>query len=286
MAFANMNVNPNTNLRIVRQLADPYDLGTNYVRAVVRNSATGAVLDTVNLTDEGSQRFSGFYHTNADPSGVGYYIDVTTTVFTDAGYTTKSENYQVETNTYHVIQQFGPGMGLGGGADVNYEKVRRIVQEELAKLVIPEPVTPPDLTPVLLGLEQRLTKSVGAIKIPEQKEVDLEPVMQEVRTSVDNAINTLLLAVDGKEVTPPTDISPVLEAINDFKATDLQAGINAIQGILEPLEGLLARQDDVEGKMESTRQAAQEFLGTLSTKKKQEPEEDMTRVRARKLLGI
>lgn len=282
-----MNVNPNANLRIVRQLSDPYDVGTNYVRAVVRNSATGSVLETLDLTDEGSQRFSGFHHTSADPSGVGFYIDVTTTVYTDAGYTTKSENYQVETNTYHVIQQFGPGMGLGGiGADVNYEKVRRIVQEELAKLVIPEPVTPPDLTPVLLGVEQRLTKSVGAIKIPEQKEVDLEPVMQEVRSSVDNAINTLLLAVDGKEVTPPTDISPVLEAINDFKATDLQAGINAIQGILEPLEGLLARQDDVEGKMETTRQAAQEFLGTLSTKKKQEPEEDMTRVRARKLLGI
>lgn len=285
-----MNINPNTNLRIVRQLADPYDLGTNYVRAVVRNSATGAVLETINLTDEGSQRFAGYYHTDADPSGVGYYIDVTTTVYTDAGYTTKSENYQVEAKTYNVIQQFGPGMGLGGGgADVNYEKVRRIVQEELAKLVIPEPATLPDLTPVLLGLEQRLTKSVGAIKIPEQKDVDLEPVLQEVRSSVDNAINTLLLAVDAKEVTPATDISPVLEAINDFKATDLQAGINAVQGILEPLEGLLERQRTVEASIDTSQQAAQEFLGTLSNRKKVEPEvspEELSRARARKLFGL
>lgn len=281
-----MNVNPNTNLRIVRQLSDPTDVGTNYVRAVVRNSATGAVLDTVNLTDEGGQRFSGYYHTDADPSGVGYYIDVTTTVYTDAGYTTKSENYQVESNTYHVIQQWGPGMGLGGGTDVNYEKVRRIVQEELGKLNIEIP-TPRDITPELLGVERRLKESVGAIKIPEQKEVDLEPVLQEVRTSVDNAINTLLLAVDAKEVTPPTDLTEVLEAIATIRDVDLTGATQAVRELIEPMQALLSRQQTVEDSINTSQEAAQEFLGKLSTRKKAEPEEDdLRKARARKLLGI
>jgi hypothetical protein len=288
LAFANMNVNPNSSLRIIRQLSDPYDSGTYYVRAVVRNSATGDVLDTIDLTDSGSQRFVGTYQTGADASGSGFYIDVTTYVFTDAGYTTASENYSIESNVYHVIQQWNHAAGLGGGLDVNYEKVRRIVQEELGKLVIPEPIQPRDLTPELLGIERRLKESVGAIKIPEQKEVDLEPVKQEVRSSVDNAINTLLLAVDAKEVTPATDLTALEAEVASIRTTELNALATELTALRERLDAVLALKEQQDNDVALARNKALEFVDTLSGRtRKEEPDpEELRRARARKLMGV
>jgi hypothetical protein len=283
-----MNVNPNSSLRIIRQLSDPYDSGTYYVRAIVRNSATGDVLETINLTDSGSQRFVGSYHTGADGSGNGFYIDVTTYVYTDAGYTTASESYQVESNVYHVIQQWNHAAGLGGGLEVNYEKVRRIVQEELGKLVIPEPIVPRDLTPELLGIERRLKESVGAIYIPEQKEVDLEPVKQEVRSSVDNAINTLLLAVDAKEVTPATDLTALEAEVASIRATELNTLATELSALRERLDTVLVQKEEQDNNVAKARDTALEFVNILSgSKRKEEPDpEELRRARARKLMGV
>lgn len=283
-----MNINPSSPLRIVRQLSDPSDVATYYVQAVVRNSASGTVLETINLTDNGDQRFTGTYQTGPDGSGNGFYIDVTTTVYTDAGYTTKSGNYGIEAETYHVIQAWSHALGGGGGfsPDVNYEKVRQIVQEELGKLEKPEPPVIPDLMPELLRLEQRLTASVGAINIPEQKEVDLEPVLQEVRTSVDNAINTLLLAVDSKEVTPETDLSSVLSAIEGLPNEELVNAAKQLSEAVNTIKEILDTQEDVS----QMKQAAEEFMSrvsprTLDVGKKKEEPQDANLLRARKLLG-
>jgi DNA repair exonuclease SbcCD nuclease subunit len=214
-------------------------------------------------------------------------IDVTTHVYTDAGYTTASENYSIESNVYNVIQQWNHAAGLGGGLDVNYEKVRRIVQEELGKLVIPEPIVPRDITPELLGIERRLKESVGAIKIPEQKEVDLEPVKQEVRSSVDNAINTLLLAVDAKEVTPATDLTE-LEAEVALRGTELNALATELRALRERLDTVLAQKAEQDDSVSKARDTALEFVNTLSGRKREEePDpEELRRARARKLMGV
>jgi len=63
-----LQVNPRETYPIVRQLADPLDTGTYYVRAVVRNARTDETLETLNLTNKGSGRFLYNYQVPADAS--------------------------------------------------------------------------------------------------------------------------------------------------------------------------------------------------------------------------
>lgn len=285
-----MNINPQSPLRIVRQLNDPADTDTNYVQAVVRNSATGATLETVNLTDAGGQRFTGNYNVGADAGGNGFFIDITTTVYTDSGYTTKNANYGIETMTYHVQQQWSHAQGLGGGgADVDYKKVRAIVKDELSKLEKPQ--KPRDMAPEILGSERRIKQAVSdavtAIKIPEQKDVDLTPVTQ----AVDNAVNTLLLAVDSKEVTPATDLAPVLERLQELPVNELLMFVQRLSEVIPELKSLIeSKIVQTEDERTSLREATQSFLSFFEKaapvmgKRYEEPDKNL--LRARRLMGV
>ena len=284
-----MNINPQSTLRIVRQLADPSDAGTYYVQAVVRNSATGATLETINLTDAGDQRFTGSYNVPGDASGNGFYIDVTTTVYTDAGYTTKSGNYGIEAQTYHVQQAWNHAMGIGGGADVNYDKVRRIIQEELAaqeKLEIPEAK---DLTPEMLGMERRIkdavSQAVASIQFPAQKEPDLQMVVNTLRAAIDDALNTTLIAVDQKDVTPQTDLAPVLQAVENLPIPQIVEATQNLNQLVQTLQELVNTQQDVS----QMKAAAEEFMKKVSPRTINVPKErpeDAMQLRARRLLGV
>src|SRR5574337_612585 len=98
-----MQLEPREYFTIARGLEDYTDSTTYYVRAVIRNARTDALIDTVNLTDNGNRRFTKAWQVPADPSGLGFYIIVTTTVYTDSGYTTKAENY-LERFEEHLVQ--------------------------------------------------------------------------------------------------------------------------------------------------------------------------------------
>src|SRR3954451_7251835 len=87
---------------VVRQIANHLDADTNYVRAVIRNAYTDAIVATLDLDNKGGQRFTKNWRVPADPSGQGFYVSIVTSVYTDAGYTTKNENYGDEENTYFV----------------------------------------------------------------------------------------------------------------------------------------------------------------------------------------
>jgi len=282
-----MNILPQSTLQIVRQLSDPTDVGTNYVRAVVRNSATNATLGTVNLTDEGSQRFTGTFQTPPDASGRGYYVDITTTVYTDSGYTTTNTDYSIETYTYHVFEEarhFG-----GGGAEVNYDKVRRIVQEELGKVPQPEMPTIRDLTPELLSMERRLQTSItdatSGIKIPEQVKPDLDSVVAQLRGAIDDALNTTLLAIDNKDVTPETDLSPIVAEVQNLPVQEMLDAIQLLNERLQTLQEVVNTQQDVT----ALKSAAEEFMSKVSPRTLKVPKEnpiDATQMRARKLLSV
>ena len=284
-----MNINPQSTLRIVRQLSDPSDSGTYYVQAVVRNSATGATLQTINLTDEGDQRFTGSYQTPADGSGNGFYIDITTSVYTDDAYTTLSTDYSRDTQTYHVQQAWSHAMGIGGGADVNYDKVRNIIREELAaqeKMEIPETK---DLTPEMLGMERRIkdavSQAVASIQFPEQKEPDLPMVIDTLSADIDDAINTLLIAVDQKDVTPQTDLTPVLEAVENLPIPQIVEATQNLNQLVQTLQELVNTQQDVT----EMKAAAEEFMKKVSPRSIKVPKEspqDAMQLRARKLMGI
>lgn len=135
-----LTLNPAESFPIVRVLGNHTDTATYFVQAVIRDATTDVILDTVNLTDLGNRRFRKAWKVVYDNTfSAGRYIIITTTVYTDSGYTTKSENYSEEVETYLVQQRWNmatmAGLGGGGSPVIDYKEVRKIIVEELAKIV-------------------------------------------------------------------------------------------------------------------------------------------------------
>src|SRR5688572_8979423 len=110
-----MTLQPQAYFTVVRQIANHTDTNTYYVRAVVRNAYTDEIIATLDLTDKTGQRFKKDWHVPGDPSGQGFYISIVTSVYSDNGYTTKSDSYGDEENTYLVQERVLPLMRGGGG---------------------------------------------------------------------------------------------------------------------------------------------------------------------------
>ncbi len=233
-----MILRPQRNFTVVRQLANHTDSSTYYVRAVIRDAYTDAILDTLDLTDRGEQRFSKNWQVVADPSGLGREISIVTSVYTDSGYTIKSENYGDEENS-HLIEENNP-IGRGGGSGVDARTVRRILKEELEALeevkasakkkqdeelgaVEPEKKEPMRFDEVLEALTS-LQKAVVALSEKEPEKFDYKPFNEGVKS--------ILSAVNEKEVTPVTDLEPVTKAIEETQ----QLSEAAKQEIMEVLE--------------------------------------------------
>lgn len=206
------------NFTVVRQIANHLDTDTNYVRAVIRNAYTDATLDTLDLTDKGGQRFSKNWRVPSDPSGEGFYITIVTSVYTDSGYTTKNANYGDEENTYLVAD--APSAIGRGSTGIDARTVRRIISEELDKrkeepeeadevdeveeIEIPEEL--PRWDEILFAID-KLNTTLKPIK-PEK--VDFKPL--------NDALQSILSAVNGKPVTPVTNLTPVLTKIQEITA--------------------------------------------------------------------
>ncbi len=129
---------PLVDFGLSRQIANHLDTGTYYVQAKVYD-VDGVLIDTVNLTDKGSQRFQTRWRVPADTSGQGKYVSVVTSVYTDSGYTSKSENYGDEETTYLIFDRVMPAMRGGGGGSLSRRDIRDVVAEELDKRT-PEPI--------------------------------------------------------------------------------------------------------------------------------------------------
>lgn len=195
-----MQLQPSANFTLVRQLSNHLDTDTNYVQAVIRNAYTDAIIDTLQLTDKGSQRFKKDWQVSADPSGQGFYISVVTSVYTDSGYTTKNQNYGDEETTYLVQER----VLFRGGGGVDASDIRTIIKQELEKLPKPEPITiPKPKEPV--DRTSEILEAIRAAKPEPPQPQDTRPIMASLRA--------LLKAVEEKPVTPETDISPILDSI-------------------------------------------------------------------------
>lgn len=213
-------LSPSEDFPIVRVLSDHTDVSTNYVQAVITDATTDAVLATLNLDDKGNRRFKKIWHVPYDNVyNRGRFIVITTTVYTDSGYTTKNPNYGEDGETYLVQQRFDLRY-LPVGESVDYIAIRKLVNEELAALKLnelepmelPEPV---DFTPHVKAITDSV-QSVGAqiaakvdsIKIPvpeKQIPTDLTPLI------------TKLTALSKELANLPRykepDLSPVLATI-------------------------------------------------------------------------
>jgi len=200
-----MILRPQKNFTLVRQIANHTDTATYYVRAVIRDAYTDEILDTLNLDDKGGQRFSKNWRVVADPSGLGREISIVTSVYTDSGYTTKSENYGDEENSHLIEDKEVNGRSGGGGIDAR--TLRRIIKEEI-ELARPEPIEIPEF-PEPKEYEMRwddILKAISELPKP-QSETNINPIL--------DGLKNLANLIEQKEVTPPTDLSPVLDHLKD-----------------------------------------------------------------------
>lgn len=227
-----MIIQPQEYFVVARELADPNDTGTYYVRATIRNARTQALLGTLDLTDQGDQLFTKEWQAPADPSGLGFYIIVRTRVYTNSGYTSLSADYGQELSTYLIDDRFRIHGG-GGGGDVDYKKIRKIFREVLDAFPFPKVNLEPimdllkplkDFQTIMISFAKTGELKLGRIferllghnvilkqlkdrRFPEIKETDFSPVLKAIK--------------DKKEPTD-TDLSPVMREIG-FLRGDVNA---------------------------------------------------------------
>lgn len=169
-----MQIQPREYFTIARGLEDPSDSTTYYVQAVVRNARTDAVLDTVNLTDNGSRRFTKPWQAPADVSGDGLYILITISVYTDSNYSVRADNYGDSFDEHLIQARPTPAMlNQASGPDIDYKKIQKMIDDSLANF---KPVkvieTKIDIQPILKAIADNKVELLP----PEQ--VDFGPITQ------------------------------------------------------------------------------------------------------------
>lgn len=239
-----MQIKPQQPFPIVRQLGDPTDTNTNYVQAVVRDSLFGTVLAKIDLNDDGAQRFEANYLVPADVSGMGLYIDITTTVYTDSEYSVVNPNYEIVNACYLALQPLTIGMGLGGGngggVEIDYKKIAAIINDikfPKQKKIVFEP------------LFRSLRKEIlSRLRVIEDREIDFMPVVNHIAQ-----VGKLV-----KEIKIPTpkdpekvDLMPVLEGLQNL-AESLGKIDDSFDGKFKSVQDFLDGRDvDVTGQLKN-----------------------------------
>lgn len=214
-----MQLVPSRNFTVVRQIGNHTDATTYYVRAVIRDAYSDVILDTLNLTDKGGQRFKYDWLVPQEPSGLGKFISIVTSVYTDSLYTTKSENYSDEENTYlwaTLATSNGGGGGQGFSEKFDYRRIGDMIDKAVA--TIPAPLPFPEMPKpkeyemkwdeILLKCEEMMKQ----MKAMPQEHMDMKPMMEKLA-----GISQL---VNEKEVTPETDLQPILDKLSEENDTN------------------------------------------------------------------
>ena len=186
-----LQLNPSDKLPIIRQLNNPNDNTGYYVRAVVRNSLLQTVLKTIDLTDVGGGRFESSYQV---PPADGTYFDITTKVYSDAGYTTQDTIYADENNQYLGALRWGlQYWNAGGGADIDYKRIEKIVEKEVSKITT---LSQEEVSNVVTKASDEIQRAIEStrkavndivipeVKIPEQKEVNFDSVENKIQEAI------------------------------------------------------------------------------------------------------
>lgn len=265
----NLTLQPQASFTVVRQIANHLDTDTNYVRAVIRNAYTDAIIDTLDLTGRGAQRFSKNWQVPADPGGQGFYVSIVTSVYTDSAYTTKNGNYGDEESTYLVQDRLLlPRAGGDGGIDAY--TVRRIIKEELDKRAPEEkPQEPKDHKEETVPQERpdrtdEILQAIRDNRTEATPPTDLGPVLSEIQG--------VKQAIEDKEVTDPTDLNPILDAMRDDAEVD-DRDFEELKGLLTAIE---TRVLETVGSEITKALAQTNFISTFTTQaapRKQEPTE-------------
>lgn len=217
-----IQLNPKEKFIISRGLPDSSDTTTYYIRAYVRDAKTDTLIKTVDLVDKGNQRFQQEYEAPHDPSGNGVQIIISTIVYTDSGYTTKSPDYGMEYVEYLVQQRYNPvlpEMGFGG-VDINYKKIDKIVSEKV-NLATKD---------IIILFKEELKK------LPKQKDINIKEIIMSFSNSVLEAINDI-------------DSNLLSKIDNVSKKIDVKEKPDRTDEIKKLLEEVLGRVNYLENKI-------------------------------------
>lgn len=256
-----ISLQPQEIYTIVRQLGDHTDSTSYYVRAVIRDSVTDTVLKTLNLTQDATdiRRFKGTYQVPADVSGLGFYIDMVTSVYTDSAYTTKASTYSDEGESYLVFDRITrQGGGGGGGSDVDYKKVQKMLDNAVKSVLGGiEKADNTELAAELLAIKKEIA-GIDIPKVPEFPKLDLSPVLNEIAKSE----KVIVKAIDDKEVTEIPEMDPFigsLDAIGE-RVDEIGAKIDTNTATISEM---IAQEKEMEDNKENTAQTKLEKIAEV-----------------------
>lgn len=242
-----MQIFPQQNFTIVRQIADHTDVAIYYVRAVVRNAFTDDIIATLDLDSKGSQRYKKDWHVPADRSGQGTWISIVTSVYEDSGYTTKSSLYGDEESSHLILARNNTssgGGGMRGGSNLSIRDIKDAVREVVIenkpkKIKIPnlKDIEFPEQEPIEMRWDEVL-KSISDLnkaisKLPQEK-TNLDPIT-EMLVNIKNQIGSIDI--------PELNLTPiVVEMKKNRKQNSIQNEriLTLIKSLIKKLPTMIA----------------------------------------------
>lgn len=131
-----MNLVPGTTHSVRWTKQNLVDTATYYVRAIIRDTRSDAILATFNLADLDGKRFSYPWNVAEDPTGQGREIEIEFTVYEDSAYTQVSAMYGRWTEEYIISDPRLAGQAFGGGGGTtDYSFIADLLRKEIQKAV-------------------------------------------------------------------------------------------------------------------------------------------------------
>jgi len=191
-----IQIEPGEDFPISRLLANHLITDTFFVRATIRDAKNNNTLETVDLTDQGGRYFSKTWkvvHDNA--LSKGRYITIETSVFTDSGFTTKSEDYGDELETYLIhgrwdLTKFGAVGASGDG--INLDDIELAMKKMLDKEEKPKKQKDLDMKLLVKLVTDSVIASLPPF--PKQEKVDFSGVegsIQKLKTVLDSHVDNI-----------------------------------------------------------------------------------------------
>lgn len=217
---------PKETVPVVRHLDDPVDTNAYYIQAIVRDSLSGSVIETINLEKQtGSQRYTGRFTAPSEGSSGRKYVDVTTKVYSDSGYTTQDSQYGDENVQYIVAVDWsptGPAQfgGFGGGPDIDYKRIKKIVDERIDQVEKKIPTKEiKDLNKKVTGME-RVFETIISPEL-EKAGVNIESLYDKADSFdvLEKKLGEVLKAIKAIDIPKPekVDLAPILSAVGGLK---------------------------------------------------------------------
>lgn len=250
-----MQVNPQEKIQLVYVIIDPSDSGTHYVQTVMRNSADGSILGTMQLTVDAnnSRRFTGSISAPSYNGPGALYIDLTTTVYTSNAYTVKDTNYNEQVDKFVVAYRWSMSLGAGGSGgsggfgNFDWEKLARVLLSRHKKIVsevkemIPAPAEPIDIEALKTEL---MSGTIEGMKtFHSEREAKLKSIKRNREKRAKKEENMKRLAKAVSELPPPEEpkgAKPFVEE-KEVEERDLDTGLRArtVTGTRKPSEGVV-----------------------------------------------